>query len=88
MLVWAHEIDLAQGFPFAPVELQKLSIGDLRFIARMCPSWVHREILCRKRDELIQWILGDQPQLPVPAWGAPVRAEDIPTFEEIRPPRS
>jgi hypothetical protein len=87
MLVWAHEIDLAQGLPYALVKLQKLCILDLRFIARMCPSWVHQESLHRSRNDLIQWILGDQPQQLLLPWAPPIRAENVQTFKEIRPPK-
>jgi hypothetical protein len=87
MVVWAHEIDIAQGFPYSLQELRQLDMAQLRFVARICPSWVRRELLSMKRDELINWILGDQPQAPLVPWEAPVRADTIPTFEEIRPPR-
>lgn len=88
MVVWAHEVQLAQGFPYLSHELQRLRIGELRFIARMCPSWVHREVMGLSRAELIQWIQGDQPQAPLTPWPAPVRADHVPLLEEIRPPRS
>lgn len=88
MLIWAHETEIARGFPYMPTELQRLTIAQLRFVARMCPSWVHREMLHRTRVELIQWILGDQPQAPLQIRQPPVRAADVPTLDEIRPPRS
>jgi hypothetical protein len=87
MVVWAHEVHLAQGFPYSLNELRSLEIGELRFIARMCLSWVNREVLGMSRTHLIQWIQGDQPQAPVPPWPAPVRAEIVPLLEEIRQPR-
>ena len=85
--MWAHEVQLAQGFPYAVNELQRLSIGQLRFVARMCPSWVHREVQAMSRGELIRWIQGDQPQEPIAPWPAPVRAGHVPLLEDIRPAR-
>lgn len=87
MLIWTHEAEIAQGFPYSLMELQKLTIAQLRFVARMCPSWVHQEMLHQTRAELIQWILGDQPQAPASVGRPPVRAADVPTLDEIRPPR-
>ena len=87
MLIWAHEAEISRGFPYSLMELQKLTIAQLRFVARMCPSWVHREMLHQTRADLVQWILGDQPQAPVAVGRPPVRAADVPTLDEIRPPR-
>ena len=87
LLKWAHGVQLAQGFPFSMTELQTLRIEQLRFIARLCPDFVQRAVLYLNRHELITWILGYQPQRSVEPWSAPVMAAEIPTLEELRPPR-
>ena len=87
ILRWSHAIGLAAKFPYYSHELQAQSMETLRMIARLCPSWVHWEVVSMDRQELIRFILGDQPDQPLPPWPAPYQIADIPTGDEIRPLR-
>jgi hypothetical protein len=87
MARWALAVDLARGFPFSQAELEERSIAQLRFLARLCPDFVQREVFNKSKRELITWILGYQPRREVAPWPPPIQIADLPCLEEIRPPR-
>ncbi len=84
---WLHGADLARGFPYARGELHKMQIADLRFIARLIPDFVQREVFNKSKQELTNWIIACQPQVPVPPLPPPIRIADVSLLEDIRPPR-
>ncbi len=84
---WVQAVNLARGFPFALIELEARSIAQLRFLARLCPDFVQREVFNKTKRELITWILGYQPAREVEPWPPPIQIADLPFLDEIRPPR-
>jgi len=64
MFCWSHAIELAAKFPYCPHELQSQSIETLRVVARLCKSRVHHEVVGMNKQELVMFILSDQPQKP------------------------